>query len=169
MKTKDIAQGGLLIGVALVLSLLERLFPLQAVVPIPGIKLGLANIVTLFALTRLDCRRAVWLVLCRVTLASVFGGTVTGFAFSLTGGLLALFGMALLLPRCGRSLSLLGVSVAGAALHNCGQICAAMAVLGTVDVLGYLPLLLVSAVPMGLVTGLTAREILGHLHQISKN
>ena len=123
-------------------------------VPVPGVGLA-TDTVTMTTMA--------------MALASVFGGTVTGFAFSLAGGLLALLGMALLLPRCGRSLSLLGVSVAGAALHNCGQICAAMAVLGTVDVLGYLPLLLVSAVPMGLVTGLTAREILGHLHQISKN
>ncbi|MBQ8586379.1 MAG: Gx transporter family protein [Butyricicoccus sp.] len=169
MKTKDIALCGLLITVALVLSIIEKMFPLQAVVPIPGIKLGLANVVTVFALARLDTKRAVAIVLCRVTLASIFMGSVTGFAFALTGGMLALFVMRLLLPLVGRSLSLLGVSVAGAAAHNIGQICAAIGVLGTTDVVGYLPLLLVSAVPMGLVTGLTAQETLAHLDKISGN
>ena len=169
MKTKDIALCGLLITVALVLSIIEKMFPLQAVVPIPGIKLGLANVVTVFALARLDTKRAVAIVLCRVTLASIFMGSVTGFAFALTGGMLALFVMRLLLPLVGRSLSLLGVSMAGAAAHNIGQICAAIGVLGTADVVGYLPLLLVSAVPMGLVTGLTAQETLSHLDKISGN
>ncbi|MGN0993984.1 MAG: Gx transporter family protein [Butyricicoccus sp.] len=169
MKTRDIALCGLLVTVALVLSIIEKMFPLQAVVPIPGIKLGLANVVTVFALARLDTRRAVAIVLCRVTLASIFMGSITGFAFALCGGLLALAIMRLLLPLTGRSLSLLGVSVAGAAAHNIGQICAAVGVLGTFDVVGYLPLLLLSAIPMGLVTGLTARETLQHLDKISKN
>ena len=61
---KKIAQGGLLVAVALVLSLIEKMFPLQAVIPIPGIKLGLANVVTLFALTVLGTRQAVVIVLC---------------------------------------------------------------------------------------------------------
>ncbi len=166
-RTKTIALCGLLTAVALVLSLIEKLFPLQAVVPIPGVKLGLANVVTVFALAKLDMKRALAILLCRVTLGSVFLGSITGFAFSLCGGLLALLVMRLLLPLRGRALSLLGVSVAGAAAHNIGQICAAIGVLGTFDVIGYLPLLLVSAVPLGLVTGLTAQETLVHLEKIS--
>lgn len=169
MKTKDIALCGLLIAVALVLSIIEKMFPLQAVVPVPGIKLGLANVVTVFALSRLDTKRAAVIVLCRVALTSIFMGSITGFAFALCGGLLSLAVMRLLLPHTGRALSLLGVSVAGAAAHNIGQICAAIAVLGTADVLGYLPLLLVSAVPMGLVTGLTASETLAHLDKIARH
>ncbi|MGM9613165.1 MAG: Gx transporter family protein, partial [Butyricicoccus sp.] len=149
---KKIAQGGLLVAVALVLSLIEKMFPLQAVVPIPGIKLGLANVVTLFALTVLGTRQAVVIVLCRVTLAAIFMGSITGFLFSLFGGLLALFVMRALLLREGTWFSLVGVSIGGAAAHNIGQIFAAMLTLGTVDVAGYLPLLL-SAIPMGFVTG----------------
>lgn len=163
---KKIAQGGLLVAVALVLSLIEKMFPLQAVVPIPGIKLGLANVVTLFALTVLGTRRAVVIVLCRVTLAAIFMGSITGFLFSLFGGLLALFVMRVLLLREGTWFSLVGVSIGGAAAHNIGQIFAAILTLGTVDVVGYLPLLLLSAIPMGFVTGLTASAVLDHLKKI---
>ncbi len=163
---KKIAQGGLLVAVALVLSLVEKMFPLQAVVPIPGIKLGLANVVTLFALTLLGTRAALAILLCRVTLASIFMGSITGFLFSLFGGLLALLVMRLLLLREGRWFSLVGVSIGGAAAHNIGQIGAAILTLGTLNVAAYLPLLLVSSIPMGWVTGLTASAVLNHWKKI---
>ncbi|WP_122789144.1 Gx transporter family protein [Intestinibacillus sp. Marseille-P6563] len=163
---KKIAQGGLLVAVALVLSLVEKMFPLQAVVPIPGIKLGLANVVTLFALTLLGTQAALTILLCRVTLASIFMGSITGFLFSLFGGLLALLVMRLLLLREDRWFSLVGVSIGGAATHNIGQIGAAILTLGTLNVAAYLPLLLVSSIPMGWVTGLTASAVLNHWKKI---
>lgn len=166
---RKIAQGGLLVAVALVLSLIEKMFPLQAVVPIPGIKLGLANVVTVFALTMLGTRAALSILLCRVTLASIFMGSMTGFLFSLFGGLLALLVMWLLLRQEGRWFSMIGVSIGGAAAHNIGQIGAAMLTLGTLDVAGYLPLLLLSAIPMGFVTGLTASAVIGHLKKFDFN
>ena len=114
IQTRRIAACGLLTAVALVLSLVERMFPLSAAVPIPGIKLGLANVVTLFALVRLNRRDALAILLIRVTLASVFMGSVTSFLFALSGGLLAMLTMSLLLPGRGRWVSLVGVSIAGA-------------------------------------------------------
>lgn len=166
-KAKRIAVCGFLTALALVLSLVERLFPLSAAVPVPGIKLGLANVVTLFALTRLGKRDAFAVLLVRVVLASVFMGSVTSFLFALFGGVLALAVMALLLPFEGRWFSIPGISAAGAAAHNIGQIGAAMLVLRSVYVAAYLPLLLVSALVMGLVTGLTCRATLEHLEKIS--
>ncbi len=166
-KAKRVAVCGLLTALALVLSLVERLFPLSAAVPVPGIKLGLANVVTLFALTRLGKRDAFAILLVRVVLASVFMGSVTSFLFALFGGVLALAVMALLLPFEGRWFSIPGISAAGAAAHNIGQIGAAMLVLRSVYVAAYLPLLLVSALVMGLVTGLTCRATLEHLEKIS--
>lgn len=166
-KAKRIAVCGLLTALALVLSLVERMFPLSAAVPVPGIKLGLANVVTLFALTRLGKRDAFAVLLVRVVLASVFMGSVTSFLFALFGGVLALAVMALLLPFEGRWFSTPGISVAGAAAHNIGQIGAAMLVLRSVYVAAYLPLLLVSALVTGLVTGLTCRATLEHLEKIS--
>ena len=166
-KAKRVAVCGLLTALALVLSLVERLFPLSAAVPVPGIKLGLAHVVTLFALTRLGKRDAFAVLLVRVVLASVFMGSVTSFLFALFGGVLALAVMALLLPFEGRWFSIPGISAAGAAAHNIGQIGAAMLVLRSVYVAAYLPLLLVSALVMGLVTGLTCRATLEHLEKIS--
>ncbi|WP_087065622.1 Gx transporter family protein [Intestinibacillus massiliensis] len=166
MRIKRIALCGLFTSLALILSLVERMVPLNLVVPVPGIKLGLANVVTLFALTAMRKREASAILLCRVTLASIFAGSVTSFLFSLFGGFLALGVMALLLRREGRWFSLFGISVAGAAAHNIGQVCAAMLVLGTADVLGYLPLLLLTSIPMGLLTGLVCRTVLNHLKKI---
>lgn len=165
--TRRITTCGLLTAVALVLSLVERMFPLAAVIPIPGIKLGLANVVTLFALTRLRGCEAAAILFVRVTLASIFMGSLTGFLFSLFGGLAALAVMAALLPGCGRWVSLVGVSIAGAAAHNIGQIGAAMLVLGSVYVVGYLPLLLLSALVMGAITGVVCQTTLSHLEKIS--
>lgn len=166
-KTRRIAVCGLLTAVALVLSLVERMFPLSAVVPIPGIKLGLANVATLFALVRLGRRDALAILLVRVTLASVFMGSVTSFLFALFGGLLALLTMSLLLPGRDRWFSLIGISIAGAAAHNIGQIGAAMLVLRSVYVAAYLPLLLLSALVMGVTTGIVSRVTIEHLEKIS--
>lgn len=163
--TRRITTCGLLAAAAMVLSLIERMFP--PLLPIPGVKLGLANVVTLFALTRLRKRDAAAILLVRVTLTSVFIGSVTSFLFALCGGLLALAVMAVLLPLRDRWVSLAGISIAGAAAHNIGQIGAAMLVLQSVYVAAYLPLLLVSAVLMGFATGLVCRAALEHLEKIS--
>lgn len=166
MQPKKLTLCGMLTALAIVLSLAERLFPLDAIVPVPGVKLGLANVVTLFALTRLSTRDAVAILLCRVALSSLLMGSVTAFLFSLFGGLLALAVMGLLLRAEGKLCSVLGVSVAGAAAHNIGQIIAAVIWMKTGAVIAYLPLLLVMSVPLGLVTGLTAAIVLSHLQKI---
>lgn len=165
-KVRRLALCSLLTTLALVLSLVEKMIPLGFIVPIPGIKLGLANVVTLFALTTLARREAIAILVCRVTLGALFAGSITGLAFSLLGGLLALAVMAVLLPGEGALYSLRGVSIAGAAAHNIGQILAAMLVLGTTDVMGYLPLLLVCAIPLGLLTGIVCQTVLAHIKKI---
>lgn len=166
MKSKQIALCGVLVAVALVLSLVEKMIPIQALVPVPGIKLGLANVVTVFALTHLRLRETIAIILVRVTLASVFMGSITAFLFSLFGSLLAMAVMKLLFYGEGTCFSIAGISVAGAAAHNIGQIGAAILVLGTTDVIGYLPLLLIVSIPMGLVTGLACTVVLRHLNAL---
>ena len=155
-KSKRIALCGLLTATALVLSLVERMFPVSAVIPIPGVKLGLANVVTLLAV-----------LLVRVTLASVFMGSITSFLFALFGGLLAMLVMLLLLPGRDRWISFIGISAAGAAAHNIGQIGAAMMVLRSIYVAAYLPLLLLSGLVMGISTGIVSRAVIEHLEKIS--
>ena len=165
-KSKQIALCGVLVAVALVLSLVEKMIPVQALVPIPGVKLGLANVVTVFALTHLRMRETIAIILVRVTLVSVFMGSITAFLFSLFGSLLAMAVMKLLFYGEGICFSLVGISIAGAAAHNIGQICAAIVVLGTIDVIGYLPMLLVVSIPVGAVTGLVCAVVLGHLNAL---
>ena len=156
---KRLTLCGMLAAVAIVLSLVERMFPLDAIVPVPGVKLGLANVVTLFALTRLSARDAFAIVVTRVAISSLLMGSVSAFLFSLFGGLLSL-------KAEGRFCSLFGVSVGGAAAHNIGQMAAAVIWLKNWAVIAYLPFLLVMSVPLGLVTGLTCSVVLHHLKKI---
>lgn len=165
-QTKRIALCGMLTALALALSLAERMIPLELIVPIPGIKLGLANVVTMFALLFLTPREAYSILFCRVVLASLFAGSVTQLLFSLFGGMLALTTTWLLLRGRGKWVSFYGISAASAAMHNVGQIIAAILVMQTVDVTAYLPLLLVSSIPMGFVTGAILDVLSRHMHHL---
>ena len=140
-----------LTALALALSVAEGLVPLTILFPLPGLRLGLANLVTVYALCRLSGREALLILAARCLLGALLGGNLMALAFSLTGGLLA-FGVMALLLRCS-FLSLFGVSIAGAAAHNTGQILAAMAVLGSRAPLVYLPPLLLCSLVTGAVTG----------------
>lgn len=143
-----------LTALALALSVAEGLAPLTIIIPLPGLRLGLANLVTVYALCRLSGREALLILVARCLLGALVGGNLTALAFSLTGGLLALGVMAALL-RAG-PFSLYGVSIAGAAAHNTGQIAAAIAVLGTSAPLVYLPFLLFCSLATGAFTGSVA-------------
>ena len=150
-KTNQLTLCALLIAVALVLSYMERFFPLQMIIPLPGIKLGLANIVTVMALYYMGEKSAFTILILRCVLGAVFGGGISGLAFSLTGGLFAMTTMSLS-KRLG-CFSVYGVSILGAAAHNIGQICVAMFLMGSVYVVGYLPYLLAVSVFTGMATG----------------
>ena len=149
--TKKIALCAVLTALALGLSTLENLFPINFLIPLPGVKLGLANIVTVFALYELGALPALLILIGRCFLGALFAGNFNALLFSLMGGLLAMLVMIGLkhLP----ALSLYGVSIGGAAAHNVGQICAAMINLGNTLVLGYLPLLLAVSLFTGALTG----------------
>ena len=154
MTTKKLALCAVLTALALGLSTLESLFPVSVLVPLPGIKLGLANIVTVFALYRLGDIPALAILIARCLLGAMFAGNASALLFSLMGGVLAMLTMIVL--RRVRGLSVYGVSIAGAAAHNIGQICAAMVVLGGTAVLGYLPVLLGVSLITGTLTGFVA-------------
>ena len=156
---------GILVSAALVISVAEGWF-FAAFFPIPGLKLGLANIITLFALYFLGPLPALIILLLRCALASLFGGGVTAFLFSVTGGMCALGAMALLKRWDGRAFTLYGVSIAGAAAHGLGQIFAAMLVLGTASVLYYLPILLLSGIVTGALTGFLSTILFRRLRNI---
>ena len=150
MKTRQLARSALLVAAALALSYTERFIPLNLVVPLPGVKLGLANIVTMFALYFLEKRQAFAILVLRCFLGSVFGG-LSGLAMSLTGGVLAFWTMALA-SKC-PLFSVYGVSILGAAAHNLGQVLAASVLMGSVYTFYYLPFLLLTALATGTITG----------------
>ena len=151
ISTKQLALCAVLSALALALSYLESFFPLALLVPLPGVKLGLANIVTLYALCTLGFSSAMCVLLARCALGALFAGNASALLFSLLGGVAALLMMALL-RRAGR-LSIFGISIAGAAAHNCGQVCAAMLTLGSDAPLYYLPLLLLVSLFTGALSG----------------
>ena len=149
--TRNIALCAVLAALALGLSALEGLFPLSLIVPLPGVKLGLANIVTVFALYQLGAGAALAILLTRCLLGGLFAGNVSAMLFSLLGGVTAMLVM-IALRRC-RRLSVYGVSVGGAAAHNIGQMAAACITLGSTMVLGYLPCLRAGSLVTGTLTG----------------
>ena len=150
MRTKDLARSALLVAAALALSYMERFIPLNLVVPLPGVKLGLANIITMFGLFFLPRRQALMILILRCLLGSVFGG-LSGLAMSLTGGLFAFAAMAAA-ARC-PLFSIFGVSILGAGAHNLGQVLAASVMMGSVYTLWYLPFLLLTGLATGMITG----------------
>ena len=150
MKAKNVALYGLLIALALVLSYLESLVPLSFAVP--GIKMGLPNIVVVFALYRLRWRDAAVISLLRVLLVSVLFGNLFSLAYSAAGAALSL--LAMLLMKASGKFSETGVSVAGAVAHNIGQILVAIFVLETGRLVYYLPALCISGTVTGICIGL---------------
>ena len=150
-KTKRLVLLAMLTAVAMVLSYVESLLPS---VGIPGVKMGLANIAVIFALFRFGWKEAAALSLVRVVLVSLLFGSVGAMLYSLAGAVLSLAVMALL-RRIDR-FSTVGVSVAGGVAHNAGQILMAMLILQTKQLLGYLPVLAVSGIAGGVLTGLVA-------------
>ena len=163
-KTKRLTLCAILIALALALSYTERFIPLQMVIPLPGVKLGLANIVTLVALYLMGPKAAFAILIPRCIFGAVFGGGITGLMFSLTGGIFAMAVMAL-----GRKIplfSIYGVSILGAAAHNIGQILAAMVLMNSVYIGAYLPYLLAVALFTGFATGAAGAGVLRALKTV---
>ena len=147
--SRALTRYALLVALAMVLSWLESMVPLSLAVP--GVKLGLANLVVIFTLYKLGPRQAAAVSLVRVLLVTFTFGNAFSFAYSLAGAALS-FAVMVLLKRTGK-FSLLGVSIAGGVCHNIGQILVAMAVLGTKELIWYLPALLVAGTVAGVCIG----------------
>ncbi len=133
-----------MIALAFTLSYLESLLPLS--IGIPGVKLGLANLVVVVALYKLTPYEAFAIAIIRIVLAGLTFGNAYSMIYSLCGGLLSFFAMLLIMKA---ELSVIGVSILGGTAHNIGQIVAAAVLMGTDKIVYYLPVLLIA----GLVTG----------------
>jgi len=165
-RLRRLTLDAMLVSLALVLAIVERWIPLELIVPVPGLKLGLANIVTLVALMRLQVTDAVTILLVRIMIMSAITG-ITTMLFSLGGGLLALLVMWLLTFLEGRSLSVIGISMAGAAAHNLGQVSVASLVMREPLLLvSYLPPLLITGLLTGILTGAAAGPVIRNLARL---
>ena len=159
MKPKKLMTEAMLCGLALILSYVESLFPLS--IAVPGVKMGLPNLVIVFALYRLGAGSAARISLVRVAIVALLFGNVYSFLYSVAGAVLSLLMMTLL--RILPGLHTAGVSVAGAVVHNAAQIGVAMIILGTDKIIYYLPALLVSGVVSGVVIGVLAALMIARL------
>ncbi len=147
-----VAKLGLLTAVAIVLGYFEYLLPVTG---IPGVKLGLANTVLLYALYLIDVPSAILLMFLKVGLSGLLFGGPAAMLYSLAGGVLSL--VVMILARKSKGLSIVGVSVLGAVSHNVAQMVVACFVVESRAILAYLPILLFAAAVTGTLTGLIAR------------
>lgn len=161
---KQIAEYGLMIALAIILSYVEFLIPFS--VAVPGVKLGLANIVVIFALYRLGIHQAFIISILRVLLISFMFGNAFSLMYSLSGALLSLCIMIALKKT--KYFSPLGVGAAGGVAHNFGQILCAMVLLETKEFIYYMPVLLISGTVTGLIIGSIGGAIIKRLNASSK-
>ena len=154
MKAKRVALLGLLTAIALTIFLLEAQLP--PVVPIPGVKLGLANIVTVFAVFALGAWEGAAVLACRVFLGAVFAGNFSSILYSAAGGLCAILAT-VGAKRVLTENQLWAAGCLGAVAHSVGQLLAAVAVTRTAAVLSLLPVLVIISLFTGLFTGLCAQ------------
>lgn len=151
---------GLLSSSGLILHFIESLLPVWA--PVPGAKLGLANIITLVAIVLLGVKGGGQVLMLRIFLGALLAGTFLTFPFylSLSGGVLALTAMSLGYTFGRTTFSLVGISLIGAVAHNIGQLLATVLFVGSWGVFYYFPFLVLMAIPAGFLVGITAHLII---------
>lgn len=154
-----VAYFGMFTALALIFSYVETLIPISF--GIPGIKLGLANLIIVTALYKISLKEAYLLSIVRVLLAGFIFGNYFSIIYSLSGAFLSLSVMALLKKKGG--FSIIGISIAGGVSHNIGQLFIAMLVVETFQVAYYVPVLLIAGLITGCVIGILSREVLERL------
>lgn len=153
---KKIAYLSIFVALAMILSFIESQIP--TFLPVPGIKLGLPNMAIIFLLYRFSWKEAAIVNLIRILLVSWLFGSVYSLLYSLAGGILSLLVMALLKKT--NWLSTITVSVIGGVCHNIGQIITACFVTSTKEIVGYLPVLLITGTVAGIVIGIISAQLI---------
>ena len=159
---KKTAFLGVFLALAMICSYIEMLIPFNF--GIPGVKLGLTNIVVVLMLYTIGTREAIMVSVLRVLLMGILFGNVMSIVYSLAGGILSFLVMAIL-KKTGQ-LGCISVSVAGGISHNIGQILAAAVVVNSFSILYYLPVLLIAGVVTGLLIGILAQELIVRLKPV---
>jgi heptaprenyl diphosphate synthase len=162
-KTRKLVLMGLYISMALALHIFEKTLPVPFIAP--GAKLGLANIITLTALITLGFKDAFVILMVRILMGSIFGGGVSAFLYSITGGVLSILFMQLTRIVGRKNVSLIGISVVGAVFHNIGQLLAAALIINNVNIFVYLPILFLTAIGTGIFVGLVSRYLVSFINK----
>ena len=151
-RTMRVCLDALLVAFAMLLSYLEAILPLTAWIPMPGFRLGLANLAVVAAFCLISPLDAALISTVRIVAMGLLFGSATSLYFSALGGLFSYL-LLFLLSKTAKRFSFVGVSILCAAVHNCGQILAAVTLFGPALIVSYLPFLLVSAVICGGAAG----------------
>ncbi len=162
MAKNRIAYFGVFTALALIFSYVETLIPVSF--GIQGVKLGLANLIIVIALYKMRLKEVYLLSVTRILLSGFLFGNYFSILYSLVGGLLSLTVMALLKKREGYTV--IGISAAGGVFHNVGQLLVAMAIVESLAISGYLPVLLIAGLLTGLLIGMLSGQMLKRLTNI---
>ncbi len=162
ISTKKIALCGVLTALAMIFSYIESVIPIP--IPVPSIKLGVANIAVITILYVLGVKEAIVINLLRIALTALLFGNVNSFLFSISGALLSLTIMIIMKKL--DFFSCIGVSVCGGVMHNVGQIIAAVFIMGSEAIVLYLPVLIVSGVFTGVVIGVVSGIVAKHVKKV---
>lgn len=160
-KTKNVALFGMMVALAFTFSYLESLIPFNF--GIPGVKLGLANLVVVIALYITKPGEAFAIAIIRIFLAGLTFGNFYSIAYSLCGGMLS-FAVMLLAKKT--KLSVIGVSILGGICHNIGQITVACVIMETIRIVYYFPVLLVAGLVTGLLLGVVSKLVINRIEKI---
>lgn len=162
ISTEKIALCGVLTALAMIFSYIESVIPIP--IPVPGIKLGVANIAVITILYVLGVKEAIVINLLRIALTALLFGNVNSFLFSISGAVLSLTIMIIMKKL--DFFSCIGVSVCGGVMHNVGQIIAAVFIMGSEAIVLYLPVLIVSGVFTGVVIGVVSGIVAKHVKKV---
>lgn len=161
MKAKKITILSLCTALAMIMSYIESLFPAFWV---PGVKVGLPNIIIIFILYRIGTKEAIAVSLTRIFLNTLLFGNPLTLAYSLAGGILSIVCMIILKKL--QSFSQLGVSVVGGIAHNTGQIVVACVIMETAQISLYLPVLIITGILAGICVGLAGNLLINRIKKI---
>lgn len=160
MSRKEVAYYGVFTALAAIASYIEAILPLS--VGIPGIKLGLANIIIVAMLYLVSAKAAICISIIRILIVGFLFGNFSVIIYSLCGGILSF--LVMWAAKRTSKLSVMGVSVLGGIFHNMGQIIAAGFTVGFTAISGYIPVLIISGTITGLIIGLISKQIIQRLN-----
>lgn len=157
---KKIAYSSILVALALILSYIEALIPINF--GIPGVKLGLANLVIVIGLYFLNTSQVFIILITRILLVSFLFGNMSAMLYSLAGGIVS-FTVMFLIKKI-KGFSIVGVSIAGGVAHNIGQLIVASLVVENMKLIYYLPVLMIAGTLTGMLIGIIAQQVRQHIH-----